>query len=191
MLVAPSPDAALERQLVALEEEIAAGRPVELAARGADRGLRLAALQKELVRQNLDGFLVPRADEFQGEYVPPRADRLAWLTGFTGSAGLALVLAGRAAIFIDGRYTLQVRDEVDGALYEYRHITDEPADAVRQTVEQLRRAGTLVIGLFVGGQGEIRYLRDIFGTDDTIGVEDIRHLPDRLGRILLRYARKY
>ena len=69
--------------------------------------------------------------------------------------------------------------------------TDEPADAVRQTVEQLRRAGTLVIGLFVGGQGEIRYLRDIFGTDDTIGVEDIRHLPDRLGRILLRYARKY
>lgn len=69
--------------------------------------------------------------------------------------------------------------------------TDEPADAVRQTVEQLRRAGTLVIGLFVGGQGEIRYLRDIFGADDTIGVEDIRHLPDRLGRILLRYARKH
>ncbi|QEX15828.1 Xaa-Pro aminopeptidase [Hypericibacter terrae] len=128
-LVAPSPDAALERQLVALEEEIAAGRPVELAARGADRGLRLAALRKELVRQNLNGFLVPRADEFQGEYVPPRADRLAWLTGFTGSAGLALALADRAAVFIDGRYTLQVRDEVDGALYEYRHITDEPADA--------------------------------------------------------------
>jgi hypothetical protein len=68
--------------------------------------------------------------------------------------------------------------------------TDEPADAVRHTVEHLRRAGTLVIGLFVGGQGEIRYLRDIFGVDDTIGVEDIRHLPDRLGRILLRYARK-
>jgi hypothetical protein len=68
--------------------------------------------------------------------------------------------------------------------------TDEPADTVRQTVEHVRRAGTLVIGLFVGGQGEIRYLRDIFGADDTIGVEDIRHLPDRLGRILLRYARK-
>jgi Xaa-Pro aminopeptidase len=128
-LVAPSPDPALERQLAALEEEIAAGRPVELAARGAERGLRLAALQKELRRQNLDGFLVPRADEFQGEYVPPRADRLAWLTGFTGSAGLAVALADRAAVFIDGRYTLQVRDEVDGALYEYRHITDEPPEA--------------------------------------------------------------
>jgi len=68
--------------------------------------------------------------------------------------------------------------------------TDEPIDAVRHTVEQVRRAGILVIGLFVGSQGEIRYLRDIFGADDTIGVADIRHLPDRLGRILLRYARK-
>src|SRR5690349_15317781 len=65
-LVAPSPDPALERQLAALEEEMAAGRPAELAARGVDRGLRLAALRKELVRQNLDGFLIPRADEFQG-----------------------------------------------------------------------------------------------------------------------------
>lgn len=68
--------------------------------------------------------------------------------------------------------------------------TDEPSDAVRRTVEQVRRAGLLVIGLFVGSQGEIRYLRDIFGADDTIGVADIRHLPDRLGRILVRYARK-
>ena len=55
-------------------------------------------------------------------------------------------------------------------------------DAVRCTVEQVRRAGTLVIGLFVGSQGEIRYLQDIFGVDDTIGVADIRHLPDRLDR---------
>jgi nitric oxide reductase activation protein len=68
--------------------------------------------------------------------------------------------------------------------------TDEATDAVRCTVGQVRRAGTLVIGLFVGSQGEIRYLRDIFGIDDTIGVADIRHLPDRLGRVLLRYARK-
>jgi len=63
-------------------------------------------------------------------------------------------------------------------------------DAVWCTVEQVRRAGTLVIGLFVGSQGEIRYLQDIFGVDGTIGVADIRHLPDRLGRVLLRYARK-
>jgi Xaa-Pro aminopeptidase len=128
-LVAPARSPALEVQLAALEEEIAAGRPVEVAARGADRGARLAALRKELGRQKLDGVLVPRADEFQGEYVPPRAERLAWLTGFTGSAGLALALMERAAVFIDGRYTLQVRDEVDGGLYEYRHITDEPPEA--------------------------------------------------------------
>ena len=128
-LVAPTRSPALEAQLAALEEEIAAGRPVEVAARGTDREARLAALRKELGRQKLDGFLVPRADEFQGEYVPPRAERLAWLTGFTGSAGLALVLAERAAVFVDGRYTLQVRDEVDGGLYEYRHLTDEPPEA--------------------------------------------------------------
>src|SRR5262249_39317371 len=60
------------------------------------------------------------------EYVPRSAERLAWLTGFTGSAGMAIVLAERAAIFIDGRYTLQVKVQVDGGLFEYRHLTEEP-----------------------------------------------------------------
>ena len=87
---------------------------------------RLAALRAELKRRGLDGFVVPRADEHQGEYVPPSAERLAWLTGFVGSAGLAIVLDTRAALFIDGRYTLQVRDQVDGDRFEFRHITDEP-----------------------------------------------------------------
>jgi Xaa-Pro aminopeptidase len=127
-LVAPAPSPALEHQLAALEEEVASRQPARTAAQGAERGVRLAALRKELERQKLDGVLVPRADEFQGEYVPPRAERLAWLTGFTGSAGLALVLAARAAVFVDGRYTLQVRDEVEGTLYDYRHITDEPPE---------------------------------------------------------------
>ncbi|MBV9522835.1 MAG: aminopeptidase P family N-terminal domain-containing protein, partial [Alphaproteobacteria bacterium] len=90
---------------------------------------RLARLRDALGRRGIDGFIVPRADEHQGEYVPRRAQRLAWLTGFTGSAGLAIVLADRAAIFTDGRYTLQVRAEVEGSLYEYRHITEEPAAA--------------------------------------------------------------
>ena len=140
-LVATDRSPALELQLAALEAEMAAGRPAELAARGPDRAGRLAALRKELDRQKLDGFLVPRADEFQGEYVPPRAERLAWLTGFTGSAGLALVLAARAAVFIDGRYILQVRDEVDGALYDYRHITDAPPEA--WLVQHLPEGGRL------------------------------------------------
>ena len=74
---------------------------------------RLALLRAELARRGIDGFVVPRADEHQGEYVPRRSQRLGWLTGFSGSAGLAIVLADRAAIFIDGRYTLAVRDQVD------------------------------------------------------------------------------
>src|SRR6185437_3621328 len=90
---------------------------------------RLAALRAELARRGVAGFLVPRADEHQGEYVPPSAERLAWLTGFTGSAGLAAVLPERAAIFVDGRYTLQAKNEVDAALYEQRHITEAPATA--------------------------------------------------------------
>jgi len=87
---------------------------------------RLAALRAELARQGLDGFLVPRADEHLGEYVPARADRLRWLTGFSGSAGLAIVLADKAAAFTDGRYVLQLAEQTDPALWERRHITDEP-----------------------------------------------------------------
>ena len=88
--------------------------------------IRLAAFRAELVRQGLDGFLVPRADEHLGEYVPARADRLRWLTGFSGSAGLAVVLADKAAAFTDGRYVLQLAEQTDPALWERRHITDEP-----------------------------------------------------------------
>lgn len=87
---------------------------------------RVACLREELARRGLDGFIVPRADEHQGEYVPPAAERLRWLTGFGGSAGLAIVLKDKAAIFIDGRYTLQVRDQVDIAVFEPKHLIDEP-----------------------------------------------------------------
>jgi Xaa-Pro aminopeptidase len=90
---------------------------------------RLRALRAAMAAAGVDGYLIPRADEHQAEYVPAFAERLQWLTGFTGSAGLAVVLADRAAIFIDGRYTVQVRDQVDGALYEYRHLIEEPAAA--------------------------------------------------------------
>ena len=90
---------------------------------------RLAALREELARRGLDGFVVPLSDEHQGESVARRSQRLAWLTGFTGSAGMAIVLAGRAALFVDGRYTLQAAAQVDGSLYEHRHVAEEPADA--------------------------------------------------------------
>lgn len=74
---------------------------------------RIPLLRRELARRGLAGFVVPRADEHQSEYVPASADRLAWLTGFTGSAGTAVVLAERAAIVVDGRYTLQAATQVD------------------------------------------------------------------------------
>jgi Xaa-Pro aminopeptidase len=78
---------------------------------------RLAALRKALKKDGLDGFLVPKADEHQSEYVPKSEERFAWLTGFTGSAGLCVVLPEIAAIFVDGRYTLQVREEVDQSAF--------------------------------------------------------------------------
>ena len=87
---------------------------------------RVAALRAELKRRGLDGFIVPRADRFQNEYVPPCAERLAWLTGFTGSAGVAVVLTERAALFVDGRYLVQVREEVDDAVFSIEHLIEQP-----------------------------------------------------------------
>ena len=84
----------------------------------------LPLLRAEIARRGLDGFIVPHEDEYQNEYVPPAFDRLAWATGFTGSAGAAVVFKDEAAVFVDGRYTLQVRDQVDGALYAYRDLVE-------------------------------------------------------------------
>ncbi|WP_209427585.1 aminopeptidase P family protein [Pararhodobacter sp. SW119] len=88
---------------------------------------RLAALRQELARRGLTGFLVPRADAFQGEYVAARDDRLAWLTGFTGSAGFAVVLPGIAGVFVDGRYRLQVRTQCDTDHYTPVDWPENPA----------------------------------------------------------------
>jgi Xaa-Pro aminopeptidase len=93
--------------------------------RGASAA-RVAALRAELQRRGLDGFVVPRTDRYQNEYVPPCAERLAFLTGFTGSAGAAIVLGDRAAIFVDGRYAVQVRDEVDTAVFAVEHLVEHP-----------------------------------------------------------------
>lgn len=82
---------------------------------------RLTALRAVLAAERLAGFLVPRADPHQGEYVAPHDDRLAWLTGFTGSAGFAVVLADRAGVFIDGRYRVQVRAEIDCSVFTPVH----------------------------------------------------------------------
>lgn len=86
---------------------------------------RLAALREQLAKDSLDGFVVPICDEHMSEYVGDYAQRLGWLTGFGGSAGSAIVLKDKAAMFTDGRYTIQVRDQVDGNLYEYVGTADQ------------------------------------------------------------------
>src|SRR5689334_13836811 len=83
---------------------------------------RLNALREQLKADRLDGFVVPLTDEHMSEYVGSYAQRLAWLTGFQGSAGSAVVLPEEAAIFVDGRYTLQVRDQVDGNFWSYQSV---------------------------------------------------------------------
>jgi Xaa-Pro aminopeptidase len=95
----------------------------------SEHNARLTALRAALAARGLDGFLVPRADEHLGEYVPESAERLAFISGFTGSAGLAVVLADRAAIWSDGRYTLQLETQTDAALWERLHITEMPPEA--------------------------------------------------------------
>ncbi|HEX2512244.1 MAG TPA: aminopeptidase P family protein [Xanthobacteraceae bacterium] len=87
---------------------------------------RVAALRAELKRRGLDGFLVPHADRHQSEYLPASEERLAWLTGFTGSAGNALILADRAVLFTDGRYTLQAREQTDPNVFSIEHMVEKP-----------------------------------------------------------------
>src|SRR5437773_1761102 len=129
-LVADPTPPALAEALEELRAHMAAGYHDGLSREDfarLPRPARLARLREVLAARRLDGFIVPRADEYQGEYVPPAGQRLAWLTGFTGSAGLAIVLRDRAALFVDGRYTLQAAAQVDTALFEIRHLVDEPA----------------------------------------------------------------
>jgi Xaa-Pro aminopeptidase len=103
---------------------------------------RVKALRTELARRNLTGFIVPRADRHQNEYVPASEERLAWLTGFTGSAGTAIVLMERAVLFVDGRYTLQVRDQVDTSLFTIEHLVETPPDKwIEQNLSSSDRLG--------------------------------------------------
>ena len=124
-LISENLPAPLAAELSALLAEARAAAGGGLDARPAPPG-RLAALRQVLAGRGADGFLVPLSDEHQSEFPPPGARRLGWLTGFGGSAGIAVVLPDRAAIFVDGRYTLQVREQVDTALFEPRHLTEEP-----------------------------------------------------------------
>lgn len=98
-------------------------------------------IRQAMAQQGLDGVLVPHEDEHQNEYLPAANDRLAWATGFTGSAGAAVILKDKAAIFVDGRYTLQVRDQVDQGLFEIRDLVDGGVPAY---LEAAAKPGALI-----------------------------------------------
>src|SRR5260370_16045031 len=105
-------------------------------------GGRVAALRTEWARGELTGFIMPRADRHQNEYVPASEERLAWLTGFTGSAGAAIVLMERAVLFVDGRYTLQAPEQVDTSLFAIEHLVETPPDKwIEQNLTSSDRLG--------------------------------------------------
>ncbi len=132
------------------------------ASERAEGAGRLAALRKALKEEGLEGFLVPKADEHQSEYVPKSEERFAWLTGFTGSAGLCVVLPHVAAVFVDGRYTLQVREEVDLGAFT-------PVSTVDISVEE--------------------WLAEHAPKDAVIGFDPALHTPDAAERLSKALAR--
>jgi Xaa-Pro aminopeptidase len=158
-LVAEPTPAELAVELEALKAALATGhsdgvQPEDFAR--MPRAERLMLLREKLAADGLAGFIVPRADEHQGEYVPLCGQRLAWLTGFTGSAGAAVVLAARAAVFVDGRYTLQAAAQVDTKAYEIRHLVDQPVS---------------------------QWLAENAGKDEIIGYDPWLHTPQEVERL--------
>lgn len=119
-------------------------------------------IRQAMAEQGLDGFLIPHEDEHQNEYLPAANDRLAWATGFTGSAGAAVILKDKAAVFVDGRYTIQVRDQVDAKLFEIRDLVDGGVPA---------------------------YLEAATGRGQKIGYDPRLHSPDALGHLKAAAAR--
>ena len=125
-LLAPSADPGLRDRLVSAGRRFMDGLGDSFTD-GPAPASRLEALRDEMRRQGLDGLVIPRTDEYQGEYIPQKSERVLWLTGFSGSAGTVVVGLDKAAIFVDGRYTLQVRDQVNVDLFEPRHLIEQPA----------------------------------------------------------------
>jgi Xaa-Pro aminopeptidase len=137
---------------------------------------RLARLRAAMAAEKLDGFLVPRADAHQGEYVAPRDERLAWLTGFTGSAGFAAVLAHVAGVFVDGRYRVQVRHQVAGDFTPVNWPETKLADWLK---EQLPNGGTIGFDPWLHSYEEIEKLIEALrGSGITLAETD--NLVDRI-----------
>jgi Xaa-Pro aminopeptidase len=141
-LIVDRPSPQLANALAVLKARLAASQPrIEPGDRDT-AAARLDALRGRMTTGGLAAFVVPLSDPHQLENPPANAQRLRWLTGFTGSAGVAVVLAEEAAVFVDGRYTLQVQHEVDAALYHHHHVTERPpADWIAANVSAGARVG--------------------------------------------------
>ncbi len=128
---------------------------------------RLDALRKELASVGYDGFLVPRADAHQGEYVAARDERLAWLTGFTGSAGFCIALTDRAGVFVDGRYRVQVKNQVDTEVFTPVNWPEtKPGDWLR---EALPKGSIVAYDPWLHTKDEIEKLeKSLEGSDITL-----------------------
>lgn len=135
----------------------------------AASGERVKALQRELKSRKLKGFLVPHSDEHQNEFLAPPAERLAWLTGFTGSAGVAIVLEKAAALFVDGRYILQARAQTDPTLFEVLQTPEaKPSSWIAETLSK---------GASLGYDPALHTIREIERLTETLAKSGIKLVP--------------
>jgi len=135
----------------------------------AASGDRVKALVRELKSQRLKGFLVPHSDQHQNEFLPPSEERLAWLTGFTGSAGVAIVTDKGSALFVDGRYILQAPEQVDTSLFEVLQVPEaKPSSWLKET---------LVRGNAIGYDPALHTIKEIDRLSNTLSAEGIRLTP--------------
>lgn len=135
-------------------------------AGAAETGPRVARVRALMVKAKIDALLVPRADEHQGEYVPGSAERLKWLTGFSGSAGSAAVGPSTAALFLDGRYTLQARSQVDTGLFEILQVPqNRPVDWLKATLPE---------GATVGFDPKLHTLAEVERLEEVLAAKKIR-----------------
>jgi Xaa-Pro aminopeptidase len=149
----------------------------EARTRPGDGPPRLAALRREMAREGVDVFLVPRGDRFQGEYVAPCDERLAWLTGFTGSAGFAAVLADRAGIFVDGRYRVQVRAQSD--MESFTPVDWPETKLEAWLADMLPGGGVVAYDPWLHTAAEIARLEEALGRRQ-VALRPVENLVDRI-----------
>jgi Xaa-Pro aminopeptidase len=135
----------------------------------AASGDRVTALLRELKSRRLKGFLVPHSDQHQNEFLPPSEERLAWLTGFTGSAGVAIITDKGSALFVDGRYILQARKQADTKEFEILQVPEaKPSTWLKET---LTRGNT------VGYDPALHTIKEIERLTTTLSAAGIRLTP--------------